>query len=185
MNKLHFGATVIVTILTLGVLSCSSVQDQATPPSTEAHLTETPFPIPESQYILIEDKCNRENCLFFTQVEPDWLIGVATVFGYYTELERSAWEQTKRCNSFVITGGSSALIHSLLSLIEHGNTLYTKNDLDQPIISLDLNKLPELEKQRLISSSVAKPIFLVLLAPNPPNQGVSVCFSHFEILRVE
>ncbi len=183
MNKLHFRAKVIVAILALGVTSCSSVQNQATPPSI--HSTETRSPNQGSEYILIGEKCNSENCLFFNQVERDWLIGVATVSGYYVELERSAFEQTERCDSFIITEGAPALVQSLLFLIEHGNTLYTKNDLDQPIINLDLNKLPELEKQRLISSSGAEPISLVLLATNPPNQGVSACFSHFEILRVE
>jgi hypothetical protein len=155
------------------------------PTSAQTHTTETPSPNQGREHILIGDKCNSENCLFFTQGEPDWLIGVATVVGYYVELERSAFEQTKRCDSFVITDGAPALVQSLLSLIAQGNTLYTKNDLDQPIISLDLNNLSELEKQRLISSSAAGPTALVLLAPNPPNYGVPVCFSHFEILRVE
>ena len=93
-------------------------------------------------------------------------------------------EQTKRCDSFVITDGAPALVQLLLSLIAQGNTLYTKNDLDQPIISLDLNNLSELEKQRLVSSSATGPSALVLLAPNPPNYGVPVCCSHCEILRV-
>jgi len=139
----------------------------------------------ESEYTLVDGQCNNENCLFVTEAESDFLIGVAAVSGYYAQLERSAFEQTKRCDSFIITGGSSVLIQSLLSLIEHGNTVYLKNDPGQPIISLDLNTLPESEKQRLISSSASKPVSIVLLATKPNPQGAPVCFSHFEILRVK
>lgn len=139
----------------------------------------------KSEYSLIGGKCNSENCLFVTEAEGDFPIGVTTISGYYAQLERSAFEQTKQCDSFIITEGPPALIQSLLSLIKQGNTVYTKNDLDQPIVSLDLNMLTESEKQRLISSSVSKPLSIVLLATNPIYQGVPVCFSHFEILRVE
>lgn len=116
--------------------------------------------------------------------EREFLIGVATVTGYYVQLERSAFDQTKRCHSFVLTEGPPALIRSLLSLIEHGNTLNTKNDLNQPVISLDLNALTEAENRRIVSSSTSEPVSLVLLATSPSYQGVPVCFSHFEILRV-
>jgi hypothetical protein len=78
---------------------------------------------------------------------------LATVSGYYVQLERTAFEQTKLCDSLIITKASPALLESLLSLIEQGNTVYTKNDLDQSIISLNLDVLSEDEKQGLVSSS--------------------------------
>src|SRR5215216_3568096 len=122
MNRLHFRTTMLI-LLTLGTLSCSSVQNQAA----------TPTVLPsdqESGYTLIDRTCSSESCLFFKQAEADYLTGVATVSGYYTQLERSAFEQTKQCDSFIILDGPPALFRSLLSLIEQGNTVYTKNELD-------------------------------------------------------
>ena len=170
-------------LVTLGVISCSFVQNSAATPTVLP--SENLSQDQESAYVLIGEKCNIENCLFFKQVEADFLIGVATVSGYYTQLERSAFEQTKQCDSFIIVEGLPAIIQSLLSLIEQGNTVYTKNELEQPVVSLDLNTLSESEKQRLTSSSASQPVSLVLLATNPTYQGVPVCFSHFEILRVK
>jgi hypothetical protein len=189
MIKLHFGM-VLVTV-GLGAIGCSSAQNGATAPNivtsstAQVQMLETISPSQESEYTLIGGECNNENCLFAAEANPDFLIGLATVSGYYVQLERSAFERTKRCDSFIITGGPLMIIQSLLSLIEHGNTVYIKNDLDQPIISLDLNTLTETEKQLLISSSASKPVSVVLLATNPSPQGAPVCFSHFEFLKVK
>ena len=182
MNRLHFRKTILI-LVSLGAVSCSFVQNRAATPTVLT--SETASSDLESEYTLTGGKCNSENCLFFKQAEADYLIGVATVSGYYTQLERSVFEQTKQCDSFIIVEGPPALIQSLLSLIEQGNTVYTKNELEQPVVSLDLNTLSESEKQRLTSSSASQPVSLVLLATNPTYQGVPVCFSHFEILRVK
>jgi hypothetical protein len=182
MNRLHF-RTIILLLITLGAISCSFIHY---PVAT--HLvspSETLSPDQESEYTLIDGKCNRENCLFFKQTEADFLTGVATVSGYYAQVERSAFEQTKQCDSFIVEEGPPALIQSLLSLIEQGNTVYIKNELEQPVVSLDLNTLTESEKQRLTSSSISQPVSIVLLAMSPTYQDAPVCFSHFEILRVE
>ena len=173
MNKVPFGFA--IAILTLAVIGCSPIQT-ATPMSP---------PGQPSEYTLVDGRCHNETCLFRSSEEQNFLVGVATASGYYVQLERTAFEQTKRCDSFIITEGSPALIESLLSLIEQGNTVYTKNDLDQPIISLNLDALNDEEKQRLVSSSELQQISLVLLATNPSPQGAPVCFSHFEILQVK
>ena len=173
VSKVSVG--IAIAIITLGVIGCSPIQ------------TTTPMSAPSqaSEYALVGGRCHNETCLFKSSEEQNFLVGVATISGYYVQLERTAFEQTKLCESFIITKGSPALIESLLSLIEQGNTVYTKNDLDQPIISLNLDALNDNEKQRLVSSSESQQVSLVLLATNPSPQGVPVCFSHFEILRVK
>src|SRR5687768_4584705 len=98
MNRLHFRTTILI-LVTLGVISCSFVQNSAATPTVLP--SENLSQDQESAYVLIGEKCNIENCLFFKQVEADFLIGVATVSGYYTQLERSAFEQTKQCDSFI------------------------------------------------------------------------------------
>ena len=173
MNKLPFG--IVKAIVTLGIIGCSPIPT-AIPTSS---------PSRASEYTLVDGRCHNETCLFRSSEEQNFLVGLATVSGYYVQLERTAFEQTKLCDSLIITKGSPALIESLLSLIEQGNTVYTKNDLDQPIISLNLDALKDDEKQRLVSSSEFQQVSLVLLATNPSPQGAPVCFSHFEILRVD
>jgi hypothetical protein len=124
LNKLPFGIT--IAIVTLGIISCSPIQT-ATPMSS---------PSQASEYALVDGRCNSESCLFRLSEEQNFLVGLATVSGYYVQLERTAFEQTKLCDSLIITKASPALLESLLSLIEQGNTVYTKNDLDQSIIVL-------------------------------------------------
>src|SRR5215208_464736 len=125
MNRLHFGIAFVT--VAFGAISCSS------PSAAQVQITATTSPSQESEYTLIGGECTKKNCLFTERAEPDFLIGLATVSGYYVQLERSAFEQTKWCDSFTIAEGPPALIQSLSSLVEHGNTVYTKNDLDQVI----------------------------------------------------
>jgi hypothetical protein len=126
MSRLRF-ETIVLILLTLGVIRCSSVQNQAAAPTVLP--SETLSPGQESDYTLIGGKCNSENCLFFKKSEADFLMDIATVSGYYVHEERSAFEQTKQCDSFIIEESPPALVQSLLSLIEQGNTLYSKNNL--------------------------------------------------------
>jgi hypothetical protein len=111
-------------------------------------------------------------------------IGVS-VSEYYIQVERSAFEQSKQCDSFIIQEGPPALTRSLLSLVEQGNTVYTKNEVEQPIISPDLKTLTESERQQITSSSASQPVSIVLLATSPTYEDAPVCYSHFEILRVK
>jgi len=172
MKKFLFG--IVITTLTLSIAHCSSPQ-----------ATETLSATQETGYTLVGERCDVENCLFINPTEQNFPIGVATITGYYVQLERSAFEQTKQCDSFVLTEGSPALIQSLLSLIESGNTVYTKNDLNQAVISLDLSTLAVPEKEQVILSGASRPVSLTLLATGPTAQDAPVCFSHFEILRVK
>jgi hypothetical protein len=173
MNKLLF--SIAIAIITLGVIGCSPIQTA----------TRMRSPSQPSEYALVDGRCNSEGCLFRSSEEQNFLVGLATASGYYVQLERTAFEQTKLCDSLIITKASPALIESLLSLIEQGNTVYTKNELDQPTISLNLDALSDDEKKRLMSSSESQQVSLVLLATNPSPQGAPVCFSHFEILGVK
>jgi hypothetical protein len=165
-----------VAMLVLSTIGCIFTQRQA---------IEMTSPIPQREYTLVGETCDNANCLFVNEGEPDYPIGVATVTGYYAQIERSAFEQTKQCDSFIITQGPSVLIQSILSLIKHGNTVYTQNDRGQPVISFDLTNLMQSEKQRLISSSASEPVPVVLLATSPNHQDAPVCYSRFDILRVE
>lgn len=173
-SKLRFAIALASVVFSL--VSCVSSSRKS---------AETLSPTRSSEYRLIDDNCDEENCLLITQAEQDYPIGVATVTGYYAEIERSAFEQTNRCDSFIITEGPAVLIQSILSLIKQGNTVYMKNDVGQPVISLDLSRLADPEKQRFLSSSALQTVSIVLLATSPTYQGAPVCYSRFEILRLK
>jgi hypothetical protein len=152
-------------------------------PTTEPVLT---FVSPETlKYDLVSDYCRHGQCLF-TGAEGNLLIGIATLRGYFARVERTAWGETQVCDSFVITSGSKALMDFYLSLIDGGNTVNSKNELNQPIINLDLSGLSESEKQKLLASTAKNPVPLVVLSFKPAKEGeVGACYSFIEILKVD
>jgi len=119
-------------------------------------------------------------------LDKDYPIGTATIVGYYTQIEKSSFDDIEHvCDSFVIVGGSQAIIKSVLTLVNRGNTVYSKNERNQPVISLDLATLHELETERILNSTPDKPVEMIVLANSPTYMGVGACFTRFEILRVK
>jgi hypothetical protein len=131
--------------------------------------------------------CNKEECLFRTEAESegDYPVGVATVKGYYARLERVGFgDEKKVCDSFVIVGGSQELIRSILALVDAGNGVYSKNELNQPVIVLDLNVLDKSETRKVAASTPKELVELIVLAHAPSHMGAPLCFTRFEILKV-
>ncbi len=129
--------------------------------------------------------CRKEECLFVSPYEPDYPVGIATVRGYYTKIKKTGFgDEVKLCDSFVIVDGSQELIRSYLSLIEAGNGVNSKNELNQPIISLDLNKVDAQDKQKILSATKDRTIELLLLSPIPSGMGAPTCYSPVQIIKV-
>jgi hypothetical protein len=129
--------------------------------------------------------CRKEECLFVSPYEPDYPVGIATVRGYYTRVQKTdLGNETRLCDSFVIVGGSQELIRSYLSLVEGGNSVNSKNELDQPIISLDFSQIVTTDKQKILTSTSDKTVELLLLSPIPLHAGVSACYSPVQIIKV-
>lgn len=128
--------------------------------------------------------CRKDECLFVSPSEPDHPVGIAVVRGYYAKVERTGFGETKFCDSFVIVDGSQVLISSYLSLIKAGNTVNSKNELNQPIISLDLSQVEAKDRQKILASSKDKTIEVLLLSPIPRGMGAPVCYSPVEIIKV-
>ena len=129
--------------------------------------------------------CRKDECLFTSPASPDYPVGIATVRGYYAQVKRTAFSETKLCDSFVIVGGSKEIIRSILSLIdEAGNGLYRKNELNQPVISLDLNVLQDSEEKALIGSTSEKFVDLIVLVHPPQPRSAPTCGTLIEILKV-
>jgi hypothetical protein len=128
--------------------------------------------------------CHKNECLFVSPSESNYPVGVATVRGYYTKIQRTSFSDTKLCDSFVIVDGSQVLINSYLSLIAAGNSVNSKNELNQPIISLDLSVVDRQDKQRILASSKGDTVEVLLLSPIPQGRSAPVCYSSVEIIKV-
>lgn len=158
-------------------------------PTTTPSIKNSPAPpgYPPSlgDYSLINEKCDGKECLFRDDRALDFPVGIATITGYYTEIKREGLGGARICDSFVIQGGSEEIIRSILTLIDvHGNGLYTNTEMNQPVISLDLSKLSNSEREALLASSPDLPISLLILARPPVPMDALPCTTLIEALKL-
>lgn len=215
MKHYRWGIIVLTGIIILMCLQVLRTQLQLSPTPTTSSITPhtiepsectpvvvtrvaTPTRAAESTPGISDDKtlvyerisalCSIEECMFETDyaLDKDYPIGTATIAGYYTQIEKAGFDDIEHvCDSFVIVGGSQAIIESVLALVNSGNSVYSKNERNQPVISLDLATLNELETEHILNSTPDKPVEIIVLANSPTYMGVGACFTRFEILRVK
>ena len=133
-------------------------------------------------YDLINNHCTINECLF-NRNNSNHPLGTAIIKGYYSPVERSAWGETKKCESFTITGGSEELIRAMVNLVDIGNTVHSKNELNQPVINLGLGLISQSEKQSILDSTVNNQIELIVLNDSPRGMEVPTCFQDVIVLR--
>lgn len=135
-------------------------------------------------YNLINSVCTTEECLFNIG-NSNHPLGTAIIKGYYLSVERSAWGETKTCDSFTITGGSKELIRAMVDLVDQGNNVHSKNQLNQPVINLGLELIGQSERQVIFNSSLNNQIELIVLNDSPVARGASTCFQDVIVLRIK
>ena len=133
-------------------------------------------------YNLINGRCTTIECLFNIG-NSNYPLGTAVIKGYYSPVERSAWEETMICDSFTITEGSKELIRAMIDLVDQGNAVHSKNQLNQPVINLGLELVSQSEKQSIFNSSVNNQIELIVLNDSPTDTGVPACYQDVMVLR--
>lgn len=180
---------------TMSVIPPTQISCQCTPVVVREVVTPIPMteptpcvPCNEVAYERISGDCSTEECLFKTEYagEGNYPVGIATIIGYYTQVERFSFGDTKEtCDSLVIVSGSRGIIESVLALVDSGNSVYSKNESNQPVINLDLNVLDEVETRQILNSTIDGPVELIVLAGVPGHRGAPICFTRFEILKVE
>jgi hypothetical protein len=181
-------ATIISSPTITSSLTPSAVaptRQPASPTKTPAR-TSTPSPL-ETGYELVGRNCSIENCLFRIERAPNWPLGVATLKGYYKQIQQDAGfgAGPQTCDAFVVVGGSQELIGAFLGMIAEGNSVSSKNEANQPIINLDLSILSGAEQRQIRSSLPTKLIQLVVLRPSQLAVSAPACFSFVEILKVK
>jgi cell division protein FtsL len=140
--------------------------------------------ISSSTYRLVNNDCSVDTCLFDI-ASNNYPIGTTAITGYYTSVERNAWEkdETQTCDSFTITQGPEELIRRIVNLVDNGNTINSKNELNQPIINLGFELLSPTEKQEILNSTNNNQIELLVLTESPVEYGVSTCHHDTTVLR--
>ncbi len=110
--------------------------------------------------------------------------GTYSLVGYYVAVEETAWDESRVCDNFVVVDGSQDLIREFLDLIDGGNSVNTKNSLNQPEISLDLGGLSPSDTEQIKTSTADQPIQLIVSRVTPRGVGALVCYSMVEIIDV-
>ncbi len=130
--------------------------------------------------------CSGQECLFRpTYGDRDYLVGVATLNGYYTRVEKFGFgQQSAVCDSFVIVRGPSELIRLTLAQVDAGNGINSKNAANQPVVSINLDALTALEANLVRASTTRDPVALIVVARSPQPRGAPLCYSQFDIVRV-
>tara|TARA_Y100000310_G_C20548992_1_gene747079 strand:- start:232 stop:918 length:687 start_codon:yes stop_codon:yes gene_type:complete len=169
----------------IGSLQSQFSQLQNEYDNIKSQQTETPaIPAYRTSYELTTERCTQDDCLF-NKNNSDYPLGISTIKGYYSPLERTAWGETKTCDSFTITDGSEELIRAMVHLVDIGNSVHTKNELNQPVINLGFGVVGESDKQTILDSTQENQIELLVLSDSPIEAGVPVCWQDVWVLGVK
>jgi hypothetical protein len=136
-----------------------------------------------SSYTLLSPTCNGEACLFSYEGRSE-IEGYAKLVGYYHKYEAAPWGTPVTCDSLIITGGNEALIASFKQQIDEGNGINKYDDSQNLLVTVDVTKLAETEKQKILSSSPTAPVTLGVIRITPEGRDAPACFSFVDIVSV-
>ncbi len=130
--------------------------------------------------------CKQEDCLFrLGDGHNSYVVGTGVLTGFYRPVERSAWGETKDCDTLVITGGTPEIRRNYSSYLERGNSINSLDAAERIQANLDLATLTEAEQKRILDSSLDAPVELSVFVPLPGGKDAAVCHSMIEILSVK
>lgn len=124
--------------------------------------------------------CTKEGCLFGTKYNIE---GFGNIKGYYLSEQRTAWNETKNCDEFVITGGNETIANYFKDLVKQGNTVNKFNENGQVAINLNLKDLTPNQIDMIKNSKASDPVVLQIIRYTLPGKGAPVCTSMIEIIN--
>jgi len=136
------------------------------------------------QHDIMDDKCNKEECLFYQGVEDEEYYGLASLGGYYINNQRTVSGETKNCDEFVVTTGTLKIIDSYKRLIGKQDYVNRLDDNGNLVIVINTDELSSASLKTLLSSSVNYSVSMKIIIPPAPRDKASVCDSNFYILSV-
>lgn len=128
--------------------------------------------------------CNVNECLFYMPNVSNSIMGFAKIRGYYVQqMKKGLGEQTGKCDSFVILLAPSMLTANYKS--QANGEIYTLNNENQIVVSLDMTALNQTDKQKILASSQKSPVDLnVISVGYSPKSGL-LCYSPLSIVDVK
>ncbi len=162
-------------------------------PAPTLYTTPTPTPTITSStkvsnswnYAELIDQCGVEQCLFKHPAE-DSVEGFGKLVGYYVQTDRVDWgDAPVKCDSFVVTDGSKALIDHFREWAEGGNGINRINDKGELVVNLDIENVNSDMQQEIKASKPGDTIELSVIRWTPVGRGASVCTSFVDIISVK
>lgn len=127
--------------------------------------------------------CTITECLSGTANEE--IYGTATVQGYYTKSNHTAWGESEMCDEIVVIGGSSKMKDYFKNLVGKGNAINRINEEGFPVININLSNLDSSQQNILTKSTATKPVSIVTFIGKVSGSGAPVCYSFVDLLKVE
>ncbi len=137
---------------------------------------------PDNQVLLLNNLCAEYQCEF---TQYGFVLGLSSMSGFYTQVERSPWGKVETCDALVVLSGTGSMANNLSALVDQGNTVNSKDDKGHLVLNLDFSSLTAQEINKIKSSTQAKPVNLTVLRTTPEERSVEACHSAVKILRVE
>lgn len=135
---------------------------------------------------LVDGTCSGSLCLFENVYDNGHsnILGITTIRGHYAQKEKSAWGETKTCDTLVFSGGRPEFYDRFSDMVDQGNTVNSKDDDGNLMLNLSLELLSASDQQKITSSTKDNPVDLTVFLHLPKETGAPACFSFFNILQV-
>jgi hypothetical protein len=135
----------------------------------EKRVADTQFD--ESNDVMMDRNTSAITEFTYTSTSTD------TYLGYYTTYTNEAWGETAECNGFVVLSPENETVMFFKDSIRRGNTVQRLSDDGYLMFNLPWESIPEMDKNKIISSSESNPISLRLSKLAQEGRDAWVCES--------
>jgi hypothetical protein len=153
----------------------------------------TTIPLQRNWFEPMQTYCDSGECLFHSLSKTrdesgrSDLMGITYFSGHYIRVDRFPMDpdvESVICDAFVITDTTLTMQRAFEQSIAQGNTRSRPNAEGQYVIQLNLEPLTGPEREQIWGSTQENPLTLLVFLR--PARGFSppVCYSEFDILRV-
>ncbi|HYE60040.1 MAG TPA: hypothetical protein VEA18_02560 [Candidatus Kapabacteria bacterium] len=140
----------------------------------------------EEFYRLPKNTCSEEDCLFQYNGKVQKVLGLATIRGYFTEEKEqdNAGEEVS-CPKFVVTTAPEAFLTAMLDTTDTVNTSTVETRPDQPVISINMDRLLEADKRRIRASTQKNPLQVVIFSSTRSDVDTLPCTPAVDVIRIK
>jgi hypothetical protein len=104
--------------------------------------------------------------------------------GFYAPIRKSAWGETKTCDTLVVLDGTAGLVRYFSDMVRSGNTVQSLDEKGRLHITLDFRDIDESVRARIKNATESSPVKVRLQKKVQVGMDAPVCYSFFKILGV-